>query len=179
MPIDFQRTDNVKRAASYNTATLQKYDFAAKCVYTADDAKFRFKFIRRYVANFIKFMRTAINFILKFLHRRACKHIRIAKHAVNVLRYETCLHKTQRAKQLCAACDTTVFNVQREQSRRKSVAANDNLSTLRIDLQSMKSFCQCTHAASQVRSNFFRLRSRKTFHIGKARFKIQVHCGKF
>jgi len=30
VPIDFQRPDDVKRAASYNTAALQKYDFAAK-----------------------------------------------------------------------------------------------------------------------------------------------------
>nr|WP_314868589.1 hypothetical protein [uncultured Campylobacter sp.] len=56
---------------------------------------------------------------------------------------------------------------------------NDNLSTLRIDLQSMKSFCQCTHAASQIRSNFSHLRSRKMFYIGAARFKIQICCGKF
>ena len=39
-----------------------KCDFAVKRACTAGGTKFSFKFIRRYVANFIKFMRTAINF---------------------------------------------------------------------------------------------------------------------
>ena len=64
----------------------------------ADGAKFRFKFIRRYGTNFIKFMRTAINFILKFLHRRACKHIRITKHTANASALRNMPDKTPRAK---------------------------------------------------------------------------------
>ena len=56
-------------------------------------------------------MRTAINLILKFYVAEYCKHS-LAKHIVNVLRYETYRHKTPCAKQLCRAdCDTTVFSV--------------------------------------------------------------------
>ncbi|WP_298833792.1 hypothetical protein, partial [uncultured Campylobacter sp.] len=65
MPIDFQRTDNVKRAASYNTAALQN--------------------MTSLQSTFIPQMQ---------------------------LHYETCRHKTPRAKQLCRAVhDPSVFGV--------------------------------------------------------------------
>lgn len=81
MPIDFLALGRCKTRRILQYSRTAKCDFAAKYVYTAVGAKFRFKFICHYVANFIQFMRTAINFILKFLHRRACKHS-LVKHAI-------------------------------------------------------------------------------------------------
>ena len=181
--IDFQRSDDVKRAASYNTAALKNATWLQSA------------FIPQAVQNFVLNLFAATAQILLNLCARQCKfHFKILcrSSAASTLApqnisqmyppraVKTRLHKTPRAKQLCRAVhDPSVFGVRHGYSRCKSVAVNDNLSTLRIDLQSMKSFYQCTHAASQVRSNFFRLRSRKMFHIGAARFKIQVRCSKF
>ena len=64
-------------------------------------AKFRFKFIRRYVANFIKFTRVTINFVPKFYAAEHCKHS-LAKHAACSRTANYNPHKTPRAKQLVA-----------------------------------------------------------------------------
>lgn len=127
-----------------------KYDFAAKRACTADGTKFRFKFIRRYGANFIKFMRTAINFILKFLHRRACKHIRIAKHAVNaVILQNVPAQNTACQTARRTAHDPSVFGVRHGYSRCKSVAAND-CNTPLLAFSARQTFHSCTRArASQ------------------------------
>lgn len=97
MPIDFQRTDNE------NAPYLTICDFAIKRACTADSTKFRFKFIRRYVANFIKFMRTAINSVLKFY---VAEHVSIfASQNIPPMQphCELYPHKTPRAKQLLSS----------------------------------------------------------------------------
>ena len=49
--------------------------------------------------------------VAKFYAAEYCKHS-LAKHTVNVLRYETCRHKTPHAKQLCRAVhDLSAFGV--------------------------------------------------------------------
>lgn len=89
-----------------------KYDLAAKPrLYCIVRAQFRFKFIRCYVANFIKFTRVTINFVPKFYAAEHCKHS-LAKHAACSRTANYNPHKTPRAKQLCRAVhDLSAFGV--------------------------------------------------------------------
>ena len=103
-----------------------KYDFAVKRVYTAGSAKFRFKFIRRYVANFIKFMRTTINSVLKFYVAEYCKHS-LAKHTANAVALRNMPARQNTARQTAVAQLAThrFFGVRHGYSHCKSAAAND------------------------------------------------------
>lgn len=105
-----------------------KYDFAVKRACTADGTKFCFKFIRRYVANFIKFMRTAINFILKFYVAEHVSTFASQNIPQMQLHYETRPTKHRAPNSLSRGLRCTNFDVRR--SYCKLAATNDRNTSL-------------------------------------------------
>ena len=117
-----------RRSLQYSRTA--KYDFAVKRACTTDGAKFRFKFIRRYGANFIKYTRSGSNFVSKFYtvvgaESPLAPQINLPRAA------KICPCKTPHAKQLVTRRLRYInFGAWHERSCRKSAVTHETRNTL-------------------------------------------------
>jgi len=71
---------------------------------------------------------------------------------------------------------STNYSCTKRLSARYSKVVNRDYAKLHMGIRAAN---QPPRTASQYSGSFSCLRSRKTFHIGAARFKIQIRCDKF
>ncbi len=148
-----------------------KCDFAVKRACTAGGTKFRFKFIRRYGANLLNLYAQLNKFHSKFY---AAEYVSTRSQNIPQmqLHYKTRPTKhrapnssSRRSRSIDFWRATRIFALQISRCKRLQYSATS--------LQRATNFpLMHSRAASQVCSNFSCLCSRKTFHIGAARFKI-------